>query len=149
MDLKKLSAEDWMLGGGGILLVIGLLAFPWLSASVLGVSFTAAATSAPDGFWAVLALIVMIAVVADLALVRFSPATAIPTTKLGRDRTRLIGVALAGLLMFIKFISHTSNLGWGFFVDVVLLIIVAVGAWRITEGRSTPVGSPSTPPLDG
>ncbi|HEY7965901.1 MAG TPA: hypothetical protein VID68_02640 [Solirubrobacteraceae bacterium] len=141
MDLNKLSAEDWMLGGGGILLVIGLLAFPWLSFSLLGASYTAVATDAPDGFWAVLALLVMIAVVADLALVRFSPATAIPTTKLGRDRTRLAGVGLAALFMFIKFVSHTGNLGWGFFVNVILLIVVAVGAWRITEGRSTPVGS--------
>ena len=38
--------------------------------------------------WGILALIVTIVVVVDLALARFSPATQIPTTQLGRDMTR-------------------------------------------------------------
>jgi hypothetical protein len=31
--------------------------------------------------------------------------------------------------MVIKLISHTGNFGWGFFVDVILLIVVGAGAW--------------------
>ena len=141
MDLQKLSREDWMVLGGGIVLIIGLFAFPWLSATVLGQTYTATATDAPYAIWAVLALIVLLAVVADLALARFSPATVIPTTQLGRDRTRLAAVALAALLLFIKFVQQTSLLGWGFWIDAVLLVVVAVGAWRISLGQATPVSS--------
>ena len=139
MDFSKLSREDWMVAGGGLVLIIGILAFPWFSVSVGAFSFTYAATSASGGIWAVLALIVLIAVVADLLLARFSPATQIPTTQLGREMTRAAAVGLVVLLMLIKLISHTSNFGWGFFVDIILLIVVAAGAWLNAQGRSTPV----------
>jgi hypothetical protein len=88
----------------------------------------------------VLALIVLIALVVDLALARFSPATVIPTTPLGRDRTRLAAAALVLLLLFIKFVSHTSNLGWGFWINAILAIVVVVGAWMTSNGRATQLG---------
>jgi hypothetical protein len=144
VDFSKLSREDWMVGGGGILLIIGLLAFPWFSVSAGPYTFTYAATSATGGIWAVLGLIVLIAVVVDLVLARFSPATQIPTTQLGRDMTRAAGVGLVAVLMIIKLISHTSNFGWGFFVDIVLLIVVAAGAWLNAQGRTTPVSAGSS-----
>jgi hypothetical protein len=127
--LDRLSREDWMVGGGGILLLIGLLAFPWFSVSVGGFTATAAATSSSGGIWAILALLVLIAVLADFALARFSPATQIPTTQFGREMTRAAAVGVVALLMVIKLISHTGNFGWGFFVDVILLIVVGAGAW--------------------
>ena len=143
MDFSKLSREDLMVAGGGIILIIGLLAFPWFSVSVGPFSYTSAATSATGGIWAVLALIVLIAVVVDLLLARLSPETTIPTTALGRDMTRVAAVGLIVVLMFIKLISHTGNYGWGFFVDIILLIVVAVGSWMIVQGKSTPMGSRS------
>lgn len=133
--LSRLSREDRILVAGGIALVIGLLVFPWYSVTVAGVPVSAPATGAPDGFWAVLALLVIVAVVADLAFVRFSPATTIPTTRFGRDRTRLVGVAIAALLLLVKLLAETSFLAWGFWVTALLLIVVAVAAWRTTDGR--------------
>ena len=75
MDFSKLSREDLMVAGGGLLLAIGLLAFPWFSVSFDGFTATAVATSSSGGIWAVLALIVLVAVIVDLLLARFSPAT--------------------------------------------------------------------------
>jgi hypothetical protein len=144
VDLSKLSREDGMVGGGGILLVIGLLAFPWFSVSVGGFTATAVATSSTGGIWAVLALIVLIALLADLFLARFSPATQVPTTQLGREMTRAAAVALVALLMLIKLISHTGNYGWGFFVDIILVIVVAAGAWLNAQGKSTPMRTAGT-----
>jgi hypothetical protein len=133
--LAKLGREDRVLAAAAIALVIGLLVFPWYSVTVAGVGVSGPATSAPDGFWAVLALLVILAVVADLAFVRFSPATAIPTTRFGRDRTRFVGVALAALFLLIKLIAQTSFLAWGFWVNAILLTVVAVAAWGITGRR--------------
>ena len=138
MDFSKLSREDLMVAGGGLLLAIGLLAFPWFSVSFDGFTATAVATSSSGGIWAVLALIVLVAVIVDLLLARFSPATVIPTTQLGRKMTRAAAVGLVVLLMIIKLISHTGNYGWGFFVDIILLIVVAAGAWLNGQGKSTP-----------
>jgi len=144
VDFSKLSREDLMVAGGGIVLVIGLLAFPWFSVSVGPFSYTSAATSSTGGIWAVLAMIVLIAVIVDLLLARFSPQTVIPTTALGRDMTRVAAVGLVVLLMLIKLISHTGNYGWGFFVDIILLIVVAAGAWLNAQGKSTQVGGTSS-----
>jgi hypothetical protein len=134
-NVEKLSREDAMVLGGGVLLFIGLLAFPWYS--VGGFSF--AATDSPYSIWGVLALILTIAVVLDLALARFSPATAIPTTQFGRDWTRAGVVGLVVLFLFIKFIAHVGSFGWGFFFDLVLLAVVAVGAVFTAQGRSSPL----------
>lgn len=152
MDFSKLSREDWMVGGGGILLILSLLIFGWYSyggsvtvnGATYGYSGSLAATSSPYAIWGILALIVTIAVVVDLALARFSPATAMPTTKLGRDMTRAAGAGVVALLLFIKFIAHVGNFGFGFVLDVVLTIIVVAGAWLTAQGKSTRIGTPRT-----
>jgi len=133
--VEKLSREDSMVLGGGILLFIGLLAFPWYSVG----PFSADATDAPYAIWGVFALILTIIVVLDLALARFSPSTAIPTTQFGRDWTRTGLVAVAALFLFIKFLDNVGQFGWGFYLDVVLLVIVAVGVVLTAQGRSTPL----------
>jgi hypothetical protein len=136
MDFAKLRREDWMVLGGGVVLIIGLFAFAWYS--VDGITF--AATSSPYAIWGILALIVTIASVADSALATFSPQTEIPTTKYGRDLTRLGACALLILLLFIKFIAHVGDFGWGFFVDVILAGVVTAGVWAMVQ-RSTVAGA--------
>ena len=127
MDFSKLRREDWMVLGGGIVLIIGLFVFSWYSVD----GATAAATSAPYAIWGILALIVTIVIVADYALALFSPQTVLPTTKYGRDLTRVGACALLLLLLFIKFLAHVGWFGWGFFVDIILAGVVTAGAWAV------------------
>jgi hypothetical protein len=141
VDYSKLSREDWMVGGGGIALILSLFIFAWYS----GTGYSFAATSAPYAIWGILALIVTIAVVVDLALARFSPATVIPTTQLGREMTRAAAAGVVALFLVIKFFAHVDNLGFGFILDVVLVIIVVAGAWMNAQGRRTPIGPSRTP----
>ena len=148
MDFAKLRREDWMVLGGGVVLIIGLFAFAWYDVA----GYTAAATSSPYAIWGILALIVTIVIVADYALAMFSPQTEIPTTKYGRDLTRLGACALLILFLFIKFISHVGSFGWGFFVDVILTGVVTAGAWAVLQrstvgGRSAP-SSPGAGPVE-
>ena len=131
-----------MVGGGGLLLVIGLLAFPWFSVSAGPFTATAVATSSTGGIWAVLALIVLVVVIIDLLLARWSPTTTVPTSQLGREKTRMVAVGVVVVLMIIKLISHTGNYGWGFFVDVIVLVVVAAGAWLNAQRTSTPSTRP-------
>ena len=137
MDFSKLSRNDWMVGGGGILLIIDILAFPWHANG----PFSLTGTDTPGGIWAVLALVVALVVVVDLALERFSPNTVIPTTKLGRAMTRAAAAGVALVLVVFKLIlpSHgTDFLGWGFYAGIVLAVVVAVGAWTNAQEGSTP-----------
>jgi hypothetical protein len=134
VDLSRLSRDDWLVGGGGLLLIIDLLFLPWHheSATILGATVSASqtATAAPDSFWGILALLLTIVVVADLALARFSPQTQVPTTQIGRAMTRC---AVAGLVIFfllLKFFAHTQFSGIGCYLGFILAIAVVVGAYR-------------------
>jgi hypothetical protein len=141
MDFAKLRREDWMVLGGGVVLIIGLFAFAWYDVD----GFTAAATSSPYAIWGILALIVTIVIVADYALALFSPQTQIPSTKYGRDLTRVAACGLLILFLFIKFISHVGSFGWGFFVDVILTAVVTAGAWLILQRSTVGGAAPSSP----
>jgi hypothetical protein len=142
VDFSKLSREDLMVLVGGIVLIIGMFAFPWYSIG-LGVygSLDRTAIESPYSIWGILALIVEIVIVLDIGLARFSPATQLPTLAVGRDMTRVYACALLIVLLFIKFIAHVGSFGWGFFVDVILAIVVTVGAWFIAQGKATPVSA--------
>jgi hypothetical protein len=141
VDISKLSREDWMVGGGALLLIIDLLFFAWHSYSFGPVSVDSSGTGAPDGLWGVLALIVAIVVLIDLGLARFSPATQIPTTQLGRDLTRAAAAGLGLLFLVIKFISNTGSSAFGCWLGLVLGIVVVAGAWLNSQGRSTAISS--------
>jgi hypothetical protein len=130
-----MTREDAMVFLGGLLLFIGLLAFPWYSAF----GGTAAATSSPYALWGVFALLVVILIMLDLGLERFAPQVQIPTTQYGRDMTRVGICALLLIFLLIKFIAHVGSFGWGFFIDVILAVIVSLGVWFIAAGKSTPL----------
>jgi hypothetical protein len=135
VDFSKLSREDWMVGGGGILLIIFLFALPFYSFYL----YDPAATSTPGSIWGIFALIVTIVVVADWALAVFSPETAVPSPAIGRPLTRTALAGLADLFILIKLLQYTGNISWGFFVDIIVAAIVTYGAWAIAQGKSTAV----------
>ena len=131
MDFSKLSREDWMVGAGGILLIIGLLVVPWFITSSVGpVSVDRSRRpTAPER---------------DLGHPRAdrhdrsssstsrSRASArrrtLPTTQLGRDMTRAAAPRPRVLLLLLSSsIAHVGNLGWGLFVDMILAIVVVAG----------------------
>jgi hypothetical protein len=126
------TREDVMVAAAGVALAIGLIAFPWLSPG-------GAATSGIGGFWALVALLLLVVVLIDLALARLSPATIVPTTALGREMTRALGVGGVVLMLLFKATAETKHYGWGFYVDLLALIVVVAGAWGSAQGRATPL----------
>jgi hypothetical protein len=132
VDLSRLDRDNWVVGGGGVLLIIDLLFLPWLHIGLLGdrISLTAKATAAPGALWGILALLLTIAVVVDLALSEFRPLTSVPTTQLGRPMTRCALAALVVFFLLMKYFAETSFLGVGAYLGFVLAIAVVVGAYR-------------------
>jgi hypothetical protein len=114
-----------IVGGLGVFLVIDLLFLPWYSVSAFGVSVTASATSSPYSIWGVLALLLTVAFISDLALDRFGAAQ-LPAIGGSRasTRTALAGGTLA--FMVIKFLAHTSNLGLGCWLGLVAGVALVV-----------------------
>jgi hypothetical protein len=137
VDLSKFGRDDWLVAGGGCLLIVDLLFFPWLQGTVaylgVSVSYTAKATSAPGSLWGLLALIFTIAVVADFALAQLRPQTQLLVTKLGRPMTRCAGAALVVFFLMMKLFAGTSFLGFGCYLGFVLAIAVVVGSYRYAQ----------------
>jgi hypothetical protein len=149
--LSQLSRSDKITGAAAILLLIGLIAFPWYYVGIAGftldgqtfggASYSASALQA-DGAWAgVLALIVVIALLGELVVTRFTQVE-LPQLPLSwRAAERYAAIAVLALLV-IKILTHIGNFGWGFYVDMVLALALVYGA--IGLGGRAPTRSAGT-----
>jgi hypothetical protein len=140
VKLDKLSRTDLQITAASVLLVIGLIAFPWFHRSIALIgSISLTGTDAPDGFFGVLALLFAVATVADLMIERFSPQTGIPALGGSREMTRFILACAAAACVALKFITniHFSFFGWGFYVDVVITAALVYSALEARRGPLT------------
>jgi hypothetical protein len=119
VNVSNVSREDQILGGLALLLVIDLLFLPWFSLPFFG---SLSATDAPDGWAGILALLATLALIADLAIERFSPATTLPSINNSRTYTRFILACVAALFVLLKFLLqiHFSEFGFGFWLGIIL-----------------------------
>lgn len=124
MNFSDVSRDDWILGGVALLLIIDLLFLPWFSVSLGPLSATTTATGSFDGWTAVVAVIAGIALIADLAIERLSPGTALPNIRGSRTETRFVLACVAAGFVALKFLLHIhfSYFGFGFWAGVVLAI---------------------------
>lgn len=142
MNLEDVSRDDWILSGVALVLVIDLLFLPWFSISlgVLGsVSFSA--TAAPDGWLGILAVLTAIALIADLAIERLSPGTALPNIGGSRTQTRFVLACVAAVFVVLKFLFHIhfGDFGFGFWAGVVLTVgLVYLARQARNAGAMTP-----------
>ncbi len=154
MNLQNVTREEQIVGGLALLLAIFLLILPWFDVSVGPFSASFSATSAPDGWLGILAFIAVLAIVADLAIEKFSPQTTMPAIGGGRANTRFILAAIAAGFLVLKFlfhINHFSDLGWGFYVDVIVTAALVYFAMQLrgagaTVGVRRPGARPVTTP---
>ena len=136
MNFENVSREDWILAGLALLTLIALLAFPWFSVSIGPFTVTSTATGSPDGWLGILAVLVLAALIADLAIERLSPQTEVPSIGGSRTQTRFVLAAVAAFLVALKFLFHIhfSLFGWGFYVTVIL---TAALVWFAYQARGT------------
>jgi hypothetical protein len=144
MDMSKFSREELILAGVALLLVIDLLFLPWFDISIgigtFKASFTSSATGAPDGWLGVLAVLTLLALIADLALERLGNVE-VPAINGSRATTRLVLAAVAAGFVALKFLFHIhfSLFGIGFWLAVVLTAALVVTAVRTRDAeRLTP-----------
>lgn len=144
MKLEVLSRDDWVLAGVGLLLVIDLLFLAWFTVSFDGFSASSTATGSPDGWLGVLAVLTTVAVVADLAIERFSPATNLPAIAGRRTETRFVLACVTAALIALKFVLHVhfSLFGFGFYAAVVLVVVFVYIALRARTGSTLQAGTP-------
>jgi hypothetical protein len=138
MNSVKLTRSAQITGVSGILLLIGLLAFPWYSLSAFGFTATATAVQANGSWAAILGLIVLIALLGTIAVRSFT-STKLPDLPISWSAAELYAAIAVAVFIVIKFLSHIGNFGWGFYVDLLLTIGLVYGAAQLT--RDAPANS--------
>ncbi|HET9102953.1 MAG TPA: hypothetical protein VFN55_06320 [Solirubrobacteraceae bacterium] len=144
MNTANITRDDWIIGGVALLLVIDLLFLPWFDISAGPFSLTLTATDAPSGWAGILAVLLGIALIADLAVERMSPQTTLPALNGSRTETRFALACAVALFVFLKFVFniHFSDFGFGFWLGVILtagLVYVALQARHGKVGIATGV----------
>lgn len=144
MDMSKFSREELILAGVALLLAIDLLFLPWFDVTVgigsFKASFTSSATGEPNGWLGVLAVLSLVALVADLAVERLGNVD-LPAINGNRADTRLALAAVAAGFVVLKFLFHIhfSLFGIGFWGAVVLTAALVATAVRARDAaRLTP-----------
>jgi hypothetical protein len=152
MNLESVRRDDWILAGVAIVLVIALLAFPWFNFGLGGpFSVDLSATDGPDGWAGILAMIAILALIADLAVERLSPTTALPAIGESRTMTRFVLAVVAAFFIFLKFVLHIHFSGllsfaWGFYLDVILTVALVYLAVQARRAPDVPVARPPVGP---
>jgi len=140
MQLDKLSRDDYIVGGVTLLLLIDLLFLPWISVSVGPFTASSSGTGSPDGWAGVLAVLVSVALLADLVVERLSPQTTVPNWGGGREATRFRLSVVIAVCLVLKLIFHVSDTfnyaGFGFWVAIVLTVVLVIGTFRLSQGRA-------------
>lgn len=138
MRIDALSKNDLIVAGLALLLAIDLLFLPWFSISIFGVSITATATSAPDGWTGILAMLASVAVLADVLVERLSPQTALPNIGGSRTATRFTLATVAAGFVALKFLLHVhfSLFGFGFWAGIVLAAALVFATLRLSQDRA-------------
>jgi hypothetical protein len=130
VDLSKLKLSDKILGGTSIVLLIDLLFFPWHhysyggdAARLLGIdtSYTIdfKATEHFNTFWAVLALLLVIAIIAVLVTTKFTSAK-LPDLPVPLNQAIFFASIGVAALLVLKLLTKPNHLGWGAYLAIVL-----------------------------
>ena len=144
MDLSKLTMGEKVVAGAGILLVIDLLFFPWHKIDLGIVSVSRSAIESPNEFWAIVALLLTVAMVVVVVLTRFTT-TRLPDLPVPWSQAMFIaGVAVLALLL-IKLLVETDLLGFGAWLGILLGAAVAYGGYLMRR-EAGPLARPPMGP---
>ena len=136
MDLSKLSRGDRIVVATGILLVIDLLFLPWYSISIANfVTVTRTGVGSPDAILGILGLLIALVMAGQIGLARFTDAK-LPDLPVPWPRAHLLGGAAALVLLLLKLVLHTSYLGFGAYVAILLAIGLAYGGATVNKEAS-------------
>jgi len=126
MDFSKLSQNQKIAAGGGILAIISLFV-PWYGIGVSGIaSFNISAFDA--GFLAWFGLVLAIAA-AVIVLLKALEVTELKAGNLATEQLALIGAGLGFILVVLRLVTETDFVKWGLFLGLISTAVVAYGCF--------------------
>ena len=145
--LQRLTVPEKITAAAGIVLLIGMFAFPWYHVSVSFGNETIASVSTnvlngPGSFFSIVAVIVLIALLAEFVIRRFS-SVQLPEIPIAWGTAEFYGALAVLALLVIKILFHVGNFGWGFYAVLVLAAAMTYGAFGISRGTAAPSHVPA------
>ena len=146
MDLSKLSRNQQIALGGGVLAIISLF-LPWYGFSFAGIGANIQAFD--SGFFAWAGVLLAIAGAVILALKAFDVANARPGN-LEAEQLALILGGLGVIFIALRWITETNLVKYGLFVGLIAAGAVTYGAYGTMkdEGLEMPSADDFRPPND-
>ncbi|HEY8546595.1 MAG TPA: hypothetical protein VIL36_16160 [Acidimicrobiales bacterium] len=151
MDLNKLSLGDKIVAGGGILLFLALLIFPWHEETFGEGPFRQTFEAGPfegEGdavAWpAVIAILLVIAVVAAV-LIRKLTTTELPELPIPWNQAIFYATIAIPALLILKWLLFNDYISVWAYIDILLGIGMAAGGYLISQEANEPAAG-STPP---
>ena len=140
---ETVARDEWVVVVLAVLLALDLLFLPWFQVTITGggqtIPISDPATGAPEGWLGVLAVLAVVALLADLGVERLSPQTDVPAVGNSRARTRMVlALIAAGLLAFKLLIHLGSARGIGFWGALLLaggLVFTTRRVWQLEDVR--------------
>lgn len=133
MDFSKLTKGDKIVLGAGLLLIIDLLFFPWHKITLAGIiDVRRTGVQSPNSIYGVLALLLALVMVVQVAVARFSTAK-LPEIPVPWGQVHLIAGVAAFALLLLKLLVETSSLGFGAYLGIILAAALAFGGYTISQ----------------
>ena len=156
MDLSKLNTNDWLISGGAIAFLISIF-LPWYGIEAFGEEFHNAGSEYLLTGWLPLALLIIAFVL--VVLPKLSDGVNLPDElgPLSRAQAALAAAALAAVLVVLRLIIPSDNIGsidadvdlsrkYGLFLALLAVIAAAAGAFLNMQSAEDTAGPSSAPP---
>jgi hypothetical protein len=143
--LQRFSLPEKITAVAGIVLLIGMFAVPWYHVGLPsftagdqtfgGESFDSNVLKGPGSFFSIVALIVLIALLAEFFIRRLT-AVQLPEIPVAWNAAEFFAALAVLALLVIKVLFHIGNFGWGFYFVLAAALVLAYGAFGVSRSAS-------------
>jgi hypothetical protein len=143
-SIRRFAPPELLTAGAGLVLLIGMLAFPWYHEGAAWVVVHGqveaggadhSVLGGPGGVWGIAALALLVILLAELIYSRLAPPR-LPLLPVAWSTAELFTALGVGVLLVARTLAHLSDFGWGFFPVMGSAMVLAYGALAMGRGSS-------------
>jgi len=142
-SIRRFAPPELLTAGAGIVLLIGMLAFPWYHEADPWVVVHGEVTISLDhnvlggqgGSLGVAAVVLLIVLLIELIYSRLAPPR-VPRLPVAWATVELFTALAVGSLLVARTLAHLGDFGWGFYPVMGAAMVLAYGAFAMARGSS-------------
>lgn len=144
MDLSKIGRSLWIAIGGTVAVFLGIVVFPWYSASFGPITVDAYAWDV--NFWGKLAFLGMLLMIAGVVVLLLPNPPDLSMMPIPVPMALLAVSAFTALMVIIEYIDHNSYVAFGLWLTLIGALVGGYGAFELGGRLSLPTGSGTSSP---